>query len=78
MVSKVMSNQIKIHLLSYFQMEPLLKKLAKDITDETLVITCRYQFPIMYDRTIGEGIDAVWLYQADTIRQSSSLKTSMN
>ena len=50
-------------------MEPLLSKLGKEISDETLVITCRYQFPIHFDRTIGEGIDAVWLYKAETIRQ---------
>jgi hypothetical protein len=50
-------------------MEPLLKKLSKEITDDSVVITCRYQFPINYDRTIGEGIDAVWLYKSQTIRQ---------
>lgn len=50
-------------------MEPLLQKLSREITDETLVITCRYQFPIKYDRTIGEGIDAVWLYKSPTILQ---------
>jgi hypothetical protein len=50
-------------------MEPLLQKLSREITDETLVITCRYQFPIKYDRVVGEGIDAVWLYKYSTIRQ---------
>jgi hypothetical protein len=50
-------------------MEPLLKKLSQEVTDETLVITCRYQFPIQFDRAIGEGIDAVWLYKSQTIRQ---------
>jgi hypothetical protein len=50
-------------------MEPLLQKLSQEITDETLVISCRYQFPIKYDRTLGEGIDAVWLYKSQTIRQ---------
>ena len=50
-------------------MEPLLKKLSKEISDQGVVITCRYQFPIKHDRTIGEGIDAVWLYHSDTVRQ---------
>ncbi|CAF4031574.1 unnamed protein product [Rotaria sp. Silwood2] len=49
-------------------MEPLLKKLSKEITNESIVITCRYQFPIKFDRTLGEGIDAVWLYNSQTIR----------
>ncbi|CAF1311223.1 unnamed protein product [Rotaria sordida] len=49
-------------------MEPLLKKLSKEITDESIVITCRYQFPIKFDCTLGEGIDAVWLYNSQTIR----------
>lgn len=53
-------------------MEPLLKKLSKEITDNSVVITCRYQFPINYDRTIGEGIDAVWLYNSQTIRKMIS------
>jgi hypothetical protein len=55
-------------------MEPLLKKLSKEITDKSVVITCRYQFPIDYDRTFGEGIDAVWLYNSQTIR-NQILKT---
>ena len=50
-------------------MEPLLNKLSHEITAETLVITCRYQFPIKHDRALGEGIDAVWLYTSPTIRQ---------
>jgi hypothetical protein len=49
-------------------MEPLLTKLSKEISDQSVVITCRYQFPIKHDRTIGEGIDAVWLYDSNTIR----------
>lgn len=57
-------------------MEPLLHKLSKEITPQTVVITCRYQFPIQYDRTCGEGIDAVWLYNSQTIRQEISKKTS--
>ena len=56
-------------------MEPLLKKLSQEITPQTVVITCRYQFPIQYDRTCGEGIDAVWLYNSQTIRQEISKKT---
>ena len=50
-------------------MEPLLKKLSREVNDETVVITCRYQFPINYDRTIGEGLDTVWLYSSQTIRK---------
>ncbi|CAF1608548.1 unnamed protein product [Rotaria sp. Silwood1] len=50
-------------------MEPLLKKLSKEISDESIVITCRYQFPIKFDRTVGEDIDAVWLYNSQTIRK---------
>ncbi|CAF3330693.1 unnamed protein product [Rotaria socialis] len=52
-------------------MESLLKKLSKEITDESVVVTCRYQFPIKHDRTIGEGIDAVWLYNSQTIREQN-------
>lgn len=44
-------------------------KLSKEISDQGVVVTCRYQFPIKYDRTIGEGIDAVWLYHSDTVRR---------
>jgi hypothetical protein len=55
-------------------MEPLLTKLSKEITDESVVITCRYQFPVNYDHTIGEGIDAVWLYKSDTIRNEINKK----
>ncbi|CAF1421981.1 unnamed protein product [Adineta steineri] len=55
-------------------MEPLLKKLSKEIADESVVITCRYQFPINCDRTIGEGIDAVWLYNSQTIRNQKFLE----
>lgn len=51
-------------------MEPLLNKLAREVTDETLVVTCRYQFPIECDQSIGEGIDSVWLYNSQTIRKT--------
>ena len=56
------------------QMEPLLKKLSQEITAGTLVVTCRYQFPVKHDRALGEGIDAVWLYNSETIRQQTSKK----
>jgi hypothetical protein len=55
-------------------MEPLLTKLSKEITDESVVITCRYQFPIKADHTFGEDIDAVWLYNSQTIRNQISKK----
>ena len=55
-------------------MESLLKKLSQEITMETLVVTCRYQFLVKHDRTLGEGIDAVWLYNSETIRQQTSKK----
>lgn len=55
-------------------MEPLLKKLSKEITDESLVVTCRYQFPVKHDATIGEGIDSVWLYNSQTIRNQNLKK----
>lgn len=50
-------------------MEPLLKKLSQEVNDNSIVLTCRYQFPIKHDQTLGEGIDAVWLYKSKTIRQ---------
>ncbi|CAF1288955.1 unnamed protein product [Adineta ricciae] len=59
-------------------MEPLLKKLSKEIADECVVITCRYQFPINYDRTHGEGIDAVWLYNSQTIQNQLSGKPTLS
>ena len=55
-------------------MEPLMKKLAKEISDQGVVVTCRYQFPIEHDRTAGEGIDAVWFYSSATIRQAALKK----
>lgn len=58
-------------------MEPLLKKLSQEITPQTVVVTCRYQFPIQHDRTCGEGIDAVWLYDSNTIRQKISKENAV-
>ncbi|UJR09806.1 hypothetical protein I4U23_014032 [Adineta vaga] len=54
-------------------MEPLLNKLSKEITDESVVVTCRYQFPINYDRTYGEGIDACNIEYKTTTMSSSSI-----
>lgn len=59
-------------------MEPLLNKLSKEITDDGVVVTCRYQFPISYDRTYGEGIDAVWLYNSQTIRGHLQKKPTLS
>lgn len=50
-----------------FQMEQLEQKLASELPSTAMVVACRFPFPSWVpERTVGEGIDTVWLYHART------------
>ncbi|CAF3903164.1 unnamed protein product [Rotaria sordida] len=57
-------------------MEPLLKKLSKEITDESIVITCRYQFPIKFDCTLGEDKKFPFFFKLTTTTITKDMSSS--
>lgn len=51
------------------QMEQLEVKLATELPSTAKVVACRFPFPSWVpERTHGEGIDTVWLYDAETFK----------
>lgn len=50
-------------------MEQLEQKLARELPNTAKVVACRFPFPNWVpERTAGEGLDTVWLYDATTAR----------
>jgi len=46
-------------------MEQLENKCKKELNSNAVIIACRYPFPnLQPEKTIGEGIDTVWLYRS--------------
>lgn len=51
-------------------MEQLELKLASELPSTAKVVACRFPFPSWVpERTDGEGIDTVWVYDAKTFKQ---------
>lgn len=51
------------------QMEQLELKLASELPSTAKVVACRFPFPTWVpERTAGEGIDTVWVYDAKTFK----------
>jgi len=56
-------------------MSTLHSKLAREMTADCSVIACRFPLPCKPSRTIGEGLDTVWLYKrSDVMRYSTPAK----
>ena len=54
-------------------MMPVLhSKLVREMTMDCSVIACRFPLPCESSRTIGEGLDTVWLYKHSDIMQHST------
>jgi len=52
-------------------MAALQSKLTREMTADCSVIACRFPLPCEPSRTVGEGLDTVWLYkQSDVLRIS--------
>ena len=52
-----------IRAFTSLQMEELERKCLNEMQPGSVVAACRFPFPsLQHDRTIGEGIDSVWLY----------------
>lgn len=50
-------------------MEQLEQKLARELPPRAKVVACRFPFPNWVpERTAGEGLDTVWLYDATAAR----------
>lgn len=57
-------------------MEQLEQKLASELPNTAKVVACRFPFPNWVpERTAGEGIDTVWLYDATTVKSGGKMKT---
>ena len=53
----------RIKKMLFFQMTDLETKLSKELPPEATVIACRFPFPQWKEiTTIGDGVDAVWVY----------------
>lgn len=53
--------------LSVFQMNDLERKIRAECRDGCVVVACRFPLPNSTPlRTIGTGIDTVWLYEINT------------
>lgn len=58
-------------------MEQLEQKLASELPNTAKVVACRFPFPNWVpERTAGEGIDTVWLYDASTVKSGGKMKTN--
>lgn len=56
-------------------MEQLEQKLASELPNTAKVVACRFPFPNWVpERTAGEGIDTVWLYDATTVKSGGKMK----
>jgi len=54
-------------------MSPLHEKLKREMAVDACVIACRFPLPCEPSRTIGEGLDTVWLYgHSDIMLYSAS------
>lgn len=54
-------------------MDELEQKLADELEITAKVVACRFPFPSWApERTAGEGIDTVWLYDAKTFKSHRS------
>ncbi|XP_068605218.1 ATP synthase subunit C lysine N-methyltransferase-like [Brachionichthys hirsutus] len=57
-------------------MEQLELKLAKELPTTAKVVACRFPFPTWVpERTAGEGIDTVWMYDAKTFKSRLGKET---
>jgi hypothetical protein len=53
---------------SHFQMEPLRDKLIREMTNDSILIACRFPVPGCTPvQTIDAGIDSVWLYDKKSL-----------
>jgi len=50
-------------------MPALHSKLLREMTVDSNVIACRFPLPCKPSRTVGEGLDTVWLYKYSDIMQ---------
>ena len=58
------------------QMPQLEKKLDQELGIGSSVIACRFPFPSWKpDRTIGEGIDAVWIYNVSKEKSNAEQRS---
>lgn len=57
-------------------MDQLEDKLKKELQTSAKVVACRFPFPTWVpDATAGEGIDTVWVYNADTLKSQCKTAT---
>ena len=50
-------------------MDQLELKLARELPSSAKVVACRFPFPTWVpEHTAGEGIDTVWVYNAETFK----------
>lgn len=60
-------------IVPFFQMTDLETKLSKELPPEATVIACRFPFPHWKEiTTIGDGVDAVWVYMPQQPQSSQS------
>jgi len=57
-------------------MSALHSKLMREMTADCGVIACRFPLPCEPSRTVGEGLDTVWLYRHSDIMQHSTIPAS--
>lgn len=58
-------------------MDQLELKLACELPSAAQVVACRFPFPTWVpERTVGEGIDTVWVYDAKTFTSRSQHGTA--
>jgi len=57
-------------------MPALHSKLMSEMTVDCSVIACRFPLPCEPSRTVGEGLDTVWLYKHSDIMQHSTASTN--
>lgn len=59
-----------------FQMEQLEQKLASELPSGAVVVACRFPLPNWVpERTAGEGINMVWLYNARRFQPHVTMET---
>ena len=58
------------------QMPQLEAKLSAELSEEGVIIACRFPFPDWpVDKVVGSGIDSVWMYTKKGLANSQHLVT---